>query len=321
MTGQGLGTIAIVGAGLAGAVAARDLAAAGRRVHIVEKSRGVGGRMATRRTDGLAFDHGAQYFTARGPGFAAEIEGWTARGLAAPWGDGRFVGAPAMNAPVKALVAGLPLTTGFTAARLSGVPGAWMLDSAEGERLGPFATVLVCAPAPQAASLVATVAPGLAEIASAAGYAPCLALMLAFAPGDLPGDLPAASRPDHSAVAWIAADGSKPGRAEGGPVRIVVHATPGWSRAHLEQPPEAIAAALLDEAAPLLRARAAPVHRAAHRWRYALVEEPAGRDCLFDPALGIGAAGDWCRAGRVEAAYDAGRALARAVLAAPEEAR
>lgn len=321
MAVEGFGKIGIVGAGLAGAVAARDLAAGGRAVHIVEKSRGVGGRMATRRADGLAFDHGAQYFKAHGAAFADEIADWVTRGLASPWGEGRFVGAPAMNAPVKALVAGLPLTTGFTAARISGAPGAWSLEAAEGATLGPFATVLVCAPAPQAATLLAPVAPHLAEVASSARYAPCLALMLAYAPGALPEDLPDASRPDHPAVSWIAVDGSKPGRAGDGPRRIVVHATPGWSRAHREETQEAIAAALLAEAAPLLRARSAPIHVAAHRWRYALVEEPAGRDCLLDPGLGIGAGGDWCLAGRVEAAYESGRALARAVLAATEGPR
>jgi len=318
---EGFGEIAIVGAGLAGTVAARDLAAAGRAVHIVEKSRGAGGRMATRRAGGLAFDHGAQYFKPHGEAFAAEVEAWAARGLAASWGEGRFVGTPSMNAPVKALVEGLPLTTGFTLARIGGTPGAWTLHAAEGAMLGPFATVLVCAPAPQAVSLLSPVAADLARITSTARYAPCLALMLAYEPDDLPADLADASRPDHPAVAWIAVDGSKPGRASGGPRRIVVHTTPGWSRAHLEEAPETIAAALLAEVAPLLAPRGAPVHAVAQRWRYALVEEPVGRECLFDPALGLGAGGDWCLAGRVEAAYVSGRALARAVLAHMESTR
>lgn len=42
-------SILVVGAGLAGVTAARELAARGHRVKIVEKSRGLGGRMATRR--------------------------------------------------------------------------------------------------------------------------------------------------------------------------------------------------------------------------------------------------------------------------------
>ncbi|WP_372422566.1 NAD(P)/FAD-dependent oxidoreductase [Salinarimonas chemoclinalis] len=316
MAQQGISDVAVVGAGLAGVIAARDLAAGGRGVHIVEKSRGAGGRMATRRTqEGLAFDHGAQYVRAHGADFAAEIAAWAARGLAAPWGaDGRFVGAPSMNAPVRALAAGIPLTVGTTVAAIEGEPGRWTLSAAEGGRLGPFAAVLVTAPAPQAAALLAPVAPALARAAGAARYAPCLALMLAYAPEVLEHPPGPAQRPDHPAIAWIGEEASKPGRAAGAPWRIVVHATPGWSRAHLEETPDAIARALLAQAAPLLGARSEPLYAVAHRWRFALVEEPVRRPCLWDPETGLGAAGDWCLGGRVEAAFDSARALARAVL-------
>ena len=66
--------VAIIGAGIAGATCAQILQAAGHAVHVVDKSRGAGGRMATKRlqwtdaqgaTRQARFDHGA-------PGFAAE---------------------------------------------------------------------------------------------------------------------------------------------------------------------------------------------------------------------------------------------------------
>ena len=99
-------SVAIIGAGLAGAAAAHRLAAAGLNVLIIEKGRGVGGSMATRRSsESLTFDHGAQYFTARDPRFSTLVEGWVAAGLAAPWGaePGWFVGTPTMTAPARAL--------------------------------------------------------------------------------------------------------------------------------------------------------------------------------------------------------------------------
>ena len=55
----------------------------------------------------------------------------------------------------------------------------------------------------------------------------------------------------------------------------------------------------------------------AHRWRYALVEQAAGLPCLWDGAALLGACGDWCLGGRVEAAFDSGRALAACILADP----
>jgi len=56
------------------------------------------------------------------------------------------------------------------------------------------------------------------------------------------------------------------------------------------------------------------LHLAAHRWRHALVEQPLGRACLADPALGIGAAGDWCLGPRAEHAWKSGAAVAVALL-------
>jgi predicted NAD/FAD-dependent oxidoreductase len=52
--------VAIIGAGLAGVAAAGDLIAAGKSDLLIDKSRGVGGRMATRRHCDTRIDHGAQ---------------------------------------------------------------------------------------------------------------------------------------------------------------------------------------------------------------------------------------------------------------------
>ena len=61
---------AVIGAGMAGVACARTLLQAGHRVSVFEKSRGFGGRMATRSTEFGGFDHGAQYFTVRDSRFA-----------------------------------------------------------------------------------------------------------------------------------------------------------------------------------------------------------------------------------------------------------
>ena len=53
--------IAIIGAGIAGLVCSQELQQAGYSVVVLEKSRGVGGRMATRRVSGSRADHGVRY--------------------------------------------------------------------------------------------------------------------------------------------------------------------------------------------------------------------------------------------------------------------
>ena len=123
---------------------------------------------------------------------------------------------------------------------------------------------------------------------------------------------------DGGPLAWICNDSRKPGRARGtGDDLWVVHAGPDWSRAHLEDPPAQVAPALMRAFAGLLgRALPPPAYATAHRWRFARVETPLGEPCLYDPAIGLGACGDWCLGPRVEAAYLSGQAMAERVLAA-----
>ncbi|MBS7807559.1 FAD-dependent oxidoreductase [Variovorax sp. PCZ-1] len=79
--------IAIIGAGMAGITAARTLLQAGYQVTVLDKSRGAGGRMSTRRTEFGGFDHGAQYFTVRDARFRQMMQ-WALENepnLARPW--------------------------------------------------------------------------------------------------------------------------------------------------------------------------------------------------------------------------------------------
>lgn len=78
---QNLTDILIIGAGMSGLTAASALQQAGREVIVVDKGRGVGGRMATRRIGAATFDHGAQFVTARTPRVAAAIQEWLKQGV------------------------------------------------------------------------------------------------------------------------------------------------------------------------------------------------------------------------------------------------
>ena len=82
-------TVAIVGAGMSGLSCARQLVAAGFRVRLFDKGRGVGGRVSVRRSEsGTVFDHGAQYFTVQDAAMAEQaeqVEHWTAARVVAPW--------------------------------------------------------------------------------------------------------------------------------------------------------------------------------------------------------------------------------------------
>ncbi|WP_019591704.1 NAD(P)/FAD-dependent oxidoreductase [Thioalkalivibrio sp. ALE20] len=305
--------IAIIGAGISGLAAARQLHDAGHDCLVLEKSRGLGGRMATRHTDGLSFDHGAQYFTARGTDFRHQVLAWQNQGAVAAWGADRYVGRPDMTAPAGALAAPLEVRRNSRVERLRRCDGAWHLQvesTPENAGLeGPFDAVLLALPAPQAAELSATAATGFAALAGVR-YAPCIALMAAVEGST---DLDETScELSGQPLSWVARNGTKPGRnAES--ETLVAHAGPDWSREHIQQDPDQLAHPLLTALRPLLGS-ARLLHHQVHRWLYARVEQAAGRPCLWDAGQRLGACGDWALGPRVEAAFDSGRALADAVL-------
>lgn len=306
-------SVVVLGAGLSGAAAARDLTRAGFDVVVLDKSRGVGGRMATRRVADrdLVFDHGAQFMRARKPAFAAQIEDWQARGVVAAWGGhDRFVGTPAMTAPARDLLAGLDVRTGMTVTGIARDAEGWRVSVAQGTVIEVFGAVAIGFPAPQTIRLLE--ASGLAfPGVETATYAPCWSLILAL------DGAPPFSEPDRryreGPIAAVVRDESRPGRPPG--TRLLVHARPDWSRRHLEDTREAVTEALLAELGSLLGRPIVPAYASAHRWRYALVETALGQDCLYDPALGLGACGDWCLGPRIEAAFDSGTALAARIVA------
>lgn len=313
LTGQ---RVAIIGAGLAGLACATRLGEDGVAVSLFDKARGPGGRMSVRRIETpsgeAAFDHGAQYFTVRGASFRDQVTGWAADGVAAPWpaaGPEAWVGVPGMNAPVRALAAGRDVAWGTRVEGLARDGAGWRLHTTEGPG-DRFDAVVVAVPAEQAAVLLRDHDPALTAAAAESVSQPCWTVMAAF---DRRLDcLPDVLR-DAGPLGWAARNGAKPGR---GPVEAwVLQGSPDWSRDHLEDPAEAVSAALL---AALAEAAGgplpAPVAVSAHRWRYARSAPGAGA-VLWSAATGLGCCGDWVNGPRVEAAWDSGVALAERMLA------
>lgn len=303
--------ILVIGGGMAGLAAARALQAGGARVIVIDKGRGPGGRMATRRVEvagkQLRFDHGAQYFTARDPAFRALVGAWEAAGVAARWpaaGDEAWVGTPGMNACLRAMAAGLEVRWGLRAEAVARVDARWQVVAGGESFAAP--TLLVAIPAEQAAVLLAGAAPALAARAASVTSAPCWAVMALFA---APLPLPDIFRAEQGPIAWAVRNGAKPGRE--GAETWVIHASPARTRALLHLPKDEVAAALLaDFFAVTGIAPIQPLHCDAHRWLYALPEASAGEGAIFDAALRIGIAGDWLHSPRVEGAWLSGHRLA-----------
>jgi predicted NAD/FAD-dependent oxidoreductase len=317
--------VAVIGAGIAGLACAHELARADAKVTVFERSRGLGGRIATRRHGMFAVDHGAQFITARSRPFAKYIGMAAHAGCAASWNprlseDERTwekpiedwaVGIPGMSAFVRPLARGLDLQLGVRVNELLQGQRGWEILTDSGRQSHVYDAVAVAVPAPQALSLLGSHGRAFRHLTEAT-MAPCWTAMMAF---ETPiGAASEAYRWTTGPLSWAGNDSSRPARTSPGQ-SWVVHASIDWSRDHLEADQQEAAQLLLNEfAAQLGCALPLPVHLEAHRWRSALVQQPLGLSCLIDEEIAAGACGDWCIAPRVEAAYESGRTLAHTML-------
>ena len=182
--------IGVIGAGLSGLVCARALQKAGHQVTVLEKSRSLGGRCATRKFGDHVVDHGVQYFTLRDPLVRREVEelaGAELRKLTAPIlqaepkgavyreGEERFYLRSGNNRLGRILAEGLEVLTETEVPRAEKSWRKWKVAGRE------FDAVISCAPWPQSAALA-----GLRV--SEPGYDPCLTVLLEYQIGRAGGE-------------------------------------------------------------------------------------------------------------------------------------
>ena len=324
--------VVIVGAGVAGLTAAAALREHGLRVVVLEKSRGLGGRAATRRRGDLRIDHGAQFFTARDPRFRARVDAWLATGDVAVWTRGmavwnpstgwtepdpdahpRFTPPTGMSTLGRLLGAGTSVRHEATAARVARIDEGWRVVLTDGSTVDARAALLT-PPAPQTLVLLADapLAPGVAAVLAAIVFEPVFAVLAGYE--DVPPPpWPAVRVEGHPDLAWVAHDGSRRGPGGGaGPTVLVLHATPAFTRTHLDAPHEAVAKVLLGAATAVAPWADRPTWRDVHRWRYArpVATRP---EPYLTAAPGLLVAGDAFGSDRVEGAFLSGLEAAAAL--------
>ena len=237
--------VIIIGAGMTGLVCARRLADAGIVPIVLDKGRGIGGRVATRRIvledNQLQFDHGAQYATARDPNFRQLLN--EVSPACAIWQAGsaaeHFVGVPAMSSLPRAVAAGIDVRQNVEVTALRQTSDGWIVEA--GPESFKAAHVVLTVPAPQIAALLGQAHP-LAKACQTIELEPCLTLMAAFLPT---APKPFISRADTSeALSWIAQDSTKSGRSSAF-TTWVAQASTQWSALHLEEDASTIALRML----------------------------------------------------------------------------
>lgn len=328
----------MIGAGIAGASCARALSAAGISAHVVDKSRGAGGRLATRRLEWLdpqgqrrmaRLDHGAPAFTASGADFRQFLATAFQPDALVPWRPTLAPGSrpldaaaplwlprPDMPSLCRALLRDIPTSWSFAVDRLCHDPRGWQVESSGSTLAGHFDAVVLALPPAQVAPLLAPHRREWAQRASIALMQPCWTLMgvARRTVRELHWDV---ARPEHGPLAWVMRNDGRPGREPSvDAAHWVAHARAGWSRQHLEQPADWVQRQMQSALQDCLGEPIQWQHAAVHRWRYAMPQPSATASeprCWWDGARGLGVCGDFLGGTGVEGAWQSAQALIEAM--------
>jgi predicted NAD/FAD-dependent oxidoreductase len=289
MTNSSSGTIdtLIIGSGLAGLSAANRLTAEGMSVVVIDKGRGVGGRLAARRIGDAVFDHGAQFFTARSEQFKNCVDQWIKSGVAEQWyqsypgqpnGHPRYRGVPTMVSIAKYLTKDQNVIQSTRVLKLNHDGCNWIVKLEPDESI-TARSVIITSPVPQTLDLIdqgnTQLPSGIVERLQKIQYESCIAVMAVL---DGPTSLadPGALALDKGPIAWIS-DNQKKGAS---PLpALTIHASGEFSQANFNRDRTEVGKELIELARPLF-GNANVLDFQVHGWLYS---KPTVTDS--DPSL------------------------------------
>ncbi|WP_414754187.1 NAD(P)/FAD-dependent oxidoreductase [Anabaena sp. CCY 9910] len=319
--------IVIIGAGIAGLVCAQQLSQAGYSVLVVEKSRGLGGRLATRRLHGTWADHGACYLKPKGELFTDFIKLLRDRHILEIWTDEvyelqpnaapRYVAPGGMSAIAKFLAQNLNILLNQRVTEINLTPeNTWRLTLESSNEELTAKALVIAIPAPQAAMLLTPLGAGVLgqeflTNLSAVEFAPCISAIVGYPSSSHP--LPnwkAFNFIDDAVLGWMGLDSSKRHQPQQ-PV-FVLQSSANFAQLHLESSDlQPIGQQMLHHAAQTLELPwlGIPEWLQVHRWRYAFPHIVWHNQVLVAQAkLPLVCCGDWCGGNLAEGAMLSGLA-------------
>ncbi|NEQ40523.1 MAG: FAD-dependent oxidoreductase [Okeania sp. SIO3I5] len=341
--------IAVIGAGMAGLICAQELQKAGYSVVVLEKSRGVGGRMATRRVSGSRADHGVRYLEPTGtflqqlihnlktkknsPDAEPILQLWTDKiyqltqpqGLPLPIPKNCYVAPQGMNSVGKFLAQDLEIWYSRRVQTMQPLAEKnWYLklevtnNAATEKPTEVMAKAVVLAiPTPQALMIlekpVAEIHPEFLSHLRFVEYDPCISVMAGYSLA-LQENLPewrAIAFPNDDYLDWVGIDSSK--RTYPTQPVFVIQSSAKFATTHLDTPDlQPVGKQLLEHTAQhLLPWLSAPEWLQVHPWGYAFCRQPLDVSCLTtELPLPLVGAGDWCGGNNIEGAFASGLAAA-----------
>jgi predicted NAD/FAD-dependent oxidoreductase len=310
--------IAIIGAGIAGLTIAKKLANF-NQITIFDKSRGIGGRMATKRTDNYHFDHGAQFFTAKSKKFKNFCQQAKNDGIIEDWNCNfaeidqekitrkwqfndkkpHFVAKPQMNSLCKYIAKDLNIELKKQIQKIDFSHQKWSLTTSEDEVFNNFDYLIIAIPSHQAINLVPKNFKYF-DIISKIKMLGCFTLMLGFKQ-KITTQFEAALV-KKSIISWISVNSSKPERPKA--FSLVVNSSNKWADENIEEDLDIVKEKMTNSLNKIVKFDLDKIkYHNIHRWKYANSPLTKGRKSLFDPNINLGLCGDWFISGRVENAF------------------
>ncbi|MEM7760250.1 MAG: FAD-dependent oxidoreductase [Cyanobacteria bacterium P01_A01_bin.40] len=314
----------VIGGGITGLITATVLQRQGLKVTVLDKGRGIGGRLATRRivneedTEGV-FDYGTQYFSVKQPQFQVWVDEWLEQGVVQEWCQGfgepdgkpRYCGVNGTRDIAKYLARDLDIHTSTRVVKVS-YDAHWRVETAE-KHYYQGDMLVMTPPVPQSLNLLdasqiqlpVEIRKSLEQI----DYHSCLAVLaLLEKPSQIPP--PGGVALEHESLVWLG-DNHQKGISPRG-YAVTIHANPDFSNAHWERDDSEIAEYLFDQASSYLGSTV--VDFQVHRWRYSLPQTFYPEPCLKLPQLSLVMAGDAFVAPKIEGAVTSGMAAGEFIV-------
>jgi renalase len=326
----------IIGTGTAGLTCAQQLTRSGQTPTLIDKSKGLGGRLATRRLNNTHADHGVCYLKPKSESFGRWIDDLVSDGILRIWTDrihqldrSFTLQDPSKIAPcyaspqgataiAKHLAKGLSIIPDRRVTHLELIPNGWRVTATNGTDQDSIDArqIVFAIPPVQVLELIESIAPiQVVNQLKTVEFAPSITAIATY-PAEL---LPTAEalpwrgiQCDDAELSWIGLDSSKQ-LSPPKPV-IVVQSNAEFADRYIDNPDlNAVGQQLLDRAAKLADWIAEPELFQVHRWRYAFAKTPL-KDRFVDVGNGLYLCGDWCGGDRVESAYFSGLAIAEYLI-------
>ncbi len=326
--------IIVIGAGMAGLVCAQQLTQAGYSVKVIDKSRGVGGRVATRRLHDTKADHGACYIKPKGEILQrlvkllvskGDLEIWTetlhiqdnfSSAIAHSPSSLPYIAPEGMNAIAKFLAQGLKIHRGERVNKISLTSeNQWHLTS-ETNKEFTASSVVVAIPAPQAVMLLESSAELLnndfIEKLRSVEFYPALTVMAGYPDSSQQPEWKAITFKNNPVLGWIGLDSSK--RKNPTQPHFVIHSSADFAEKYFESEDlHEVGKEILENAAFNLNLSWLnnPQWMQVHRWRYAFPKTPLEQPFLAaETSSPLVCCGDWCGGNLIESAMLSGIAAA-----------